>query len=59
MVDEGLNLAVADILPVEFDTQGNYRVKLALVVNHCFCTYLNLNFIITYTEKILCKGCNI
>lgn len=56
MVEEGLNLAVANILPVEFDTKGNYRIKLVLVVNHCFCSYLNLNFIITYTENISVKG---
>lgn len=32
MIDEGLNLAVTDLLPVEFDTKGKYRVKLVLVV---------------------------
>lgn len=34
IVDEGLNLAVTDLLPVEFDTKGNYRVKLIIVVIH-------------------------
>ncbi|XP_050544143.1 DNA-directed RNA polymerase I subunit RPA2 isoform X2 [Daktulosphaira vitifoliae] len=31
MIEEGLNLAVSDLLPVEFDTKGNYRVKLTLL----------------------------
>lgn len=33
MIDEGLNLAVTDLLPVEFNTKGKYRVKLSIVVN--------------------------
>lgn len=33
MIDEGLSLAITDLLPVEFDTKGNHRVKLVLVVN--------------------------
>lgn len=33
MIDEGLSLAVSDLLPVEFDTKGKHRVKLTLVVN--------------------------
>jgi len=32
MVEEGLNLAISDLLPVEFDTKGKYRVKLTLLV---------------------------
>lgn len=35
MIDEGLSLAVSDLLPVEFDTKGKHRVKLTLVVNIC------------------------
>lgn len=32
MIDEGLSLAVSDLLPLEFDTKGKHRVKLTLVV---------------------------
>lgn len=32
MIEEGLNLAISDLLPVEFDTKGKYRVKLTLLV---------------------------
>ncbi|XP_050434808.1 DNA-directed RNA polymerase I subunit RPA2 [Adelges cooleyi] len=31
MLDEGLNLAVNDLLPVEFNTKGSYRIKLTLL----------------------------
>ncbi|XP_060854584.1 DNA-directed RNA polymerase I subunit RPA2 [Rhopalosiphum padi] len=31
MIEEGLNLAISDLLPVEFDTKGKYRVKLTLL----------------------------
>jgi hypothetical protein len=32
MVEEGLNLIVSDLLPVEFDSKGKYRVKFTLLV---------------------------
>lgn len=42
MIDEGLNLAVTDLLPVEFDTKGKYRVKLTLMVMY-ICTFFSNN----------------
>lgn len=33
MIEEGLNLAVTDLVPVEFDTKGKYRIKLTILVN--------------------------
>jgi len=36
MIEEGLKLAISDLLPVEFDTKGKYRVKLTLLVNNVF-----------------------
>lgn len=36
MIEEGLNLAVTDLLPIEFDTKGKYRVKLTLVVIYIY-----------------------
>lgn len=36
MIEEGLKLAISDLLPVEFDTKGKYRVKLTLLVINVF-----------------------
>lgn len=36
MIEEGLNLAVSDLLPVEFDTKGKYRIKLTLLVSKLY-----------------------
>lgn len=45
MIDEGLNLAITDILPIEFDTKGKYRVKLTLVVNVYFIYNISIKLV--------------
>lgn len=45
MIEEGLNLAVTDLLPIEFYTKGKYRVKLTLVVIYIYMFFFQIKVI--------------
>lgn len=49
MIEEGLNLAISDLLPVEFDTKGKYRVKLTLLVINILLQFVKICMYRYYT----------